>query len=336
MKTERSSSVQRRTPSRDALRGFYLKSLGAAEWRIDPDWIAHNADILDGADYPFEPRAIGPGTLLILYATGFQKVFGVAEVTTGAYPANRHPRWPWRCDHRILLAVDHLDDAPPLTALNVPYVELNQDEFELGVEALVAGVRETQPRSLHSHRPASLNGHRRGRLLRPLAIGLVLALSGVLGLGVALGLTPDDTDSGALVKRVRNGVTETGEVETETVNGLVRRVIRWRTKEGETLTETVRGPLRLQRVEGGTLLVAGPTHVRTTTLPGGTRTTRLPGQTTTLPGETVVRTDTLTETLREVVTETVRDTVTEVVTVTEIQPAETVTVVVTETVPAAP
>ena len=128
--------------------GFYLKSLGAAEWRIDPDWIAHNADILDGADYPFEPRAIGPGTLLILYATGFQKVFGVAEVTTDAYPANRHPRWPWRCDHRILLAVDHLDDAPPLTGLNVPgerdlrlsvrqrpYVELKQAEFELGMEA---------------------------------------------------------------------------------------------------------------------------------------------------------------------------------------------------------
>jgi hypothetical protein len=178
---------------------------------------------------------------------------------------------------------------------------------------------------------------RRGlRLLRPLAIGLVLALCGALGLGVALGLTPDHTDSGTLVKRVRNGVTETGEVETETVNGLVRRVIRWRTKEGETLTQTVRGPLRLQRVEGGTLLVAGPTLVRTTTLPGGTRTTRLPGQTTTLPGETVVRTDTVTETVRDVVTETVRDTVREVVTVTEIQPAETVTVVVTETVPAAP
>jgi hypothetical protein len=36
----------------------------------------------------------------------------------------------------------------------------------------------------------------------------------------------------------------------------------------------------------------------------------------------------VTDTVREVVTETVRDTVTEVVTVTEIQPAETVTVVV--------
>jgi hypothetical protein len=170
------------------------------------------------------------------------------------------------------------------------------------------------------------------RLLRPLAIGLVLALCGALGLGVALGLTPDDSDSGTLVQRVRNGVTETGEVETETVNGLIRRVIRWRTKEGKTLTQTVRGPLRLRRVEGGTLLVAGPTVVRTTTLPGRTRTTRLPGQTTTLPGETVVRTNTVTQTVRDTVTEVVI----EVVTVTETQPAETVTVVVTETVPALP
>lgn len=168
-------------------------------------------------------------------------------------------------------------------------------------------------------------------MLRPIVLIIVLAICGALGLGVALGVTPD-SESDTLVKRVRDGVTETGEVQTETVNGVVRRVIHWKTKEGETLTETVRGPLRVRRIEGGTLVVPGPTFVRTTTLPGQTRMTTLPGQTTTLPGQTVVQTET--ETVR--VTETVRETITDVVTVTETLPAETVTVVVTEPAPSVP
>jgi hypothetical protein len=175
-------------------------------------------------------------------------------------------------------------------------------------------------------------------VLRPIVLIIVLAICGALGLGVALGVTPD-RESDTLVKRVRDGVTETGEMQTETVNGVVRRVIHWKTKEGETLTETVRGPLRVRRIEGGTLVVPGPTFVRTTTLPGQTRmttlpgqTTTLPGQTTTLPGQTVVQTET--EIVR--VTETVRETITDVVTVTETLPAETVTVVVTEPAPSVP
>lgn len=164
------------------------------------------------------------------------------------------------------------------------------------------------------------------RNLRPLVLVPTLVVSGAVGLWVALALAPDE-GSGDLVTRVRNGVTETGEVETATVGGVVRRVIRWRTKEGESLTETVRGPVRLQRVEGGTVLVPGPAAVRTTTLPGQTKTT-----TTTLPGQTLVETVTQTDT----VTETVRDTVTDVVTVTERLPADTVTVVVTETVGSGP
>jgi hypothetical protein len=168
-------------------------------------------------------------------------------------------------------------------------------------------------------------------VLRPIALIIVLAICGALGLGVALSVTPD-SESETLVKRVRHGVTETGEVKTETVNGVIQRVIHWRTREGETLTEKVRGPLRVRRVEGGTLLVPGPTSVRTTTLPGQTRMTTLPGQTTTLPGQTVVQTET--EIVR--VTETIRDTITDVVTVTETLPAETVTIVVTEPAPSVP
>jgi hypothetical protein len=134
----------------------YLKPLGATGWRIEPEWTVHNADILTGADYPFEPRSIGPGTLLVLYATGHQVIFGISEVTSRPYPANRHPRWPWRCDHRVRLAVPQLHDAPHLSTLNVagrrdllrsvrqrPFVELSRDEYGNALDALVRPLRRT-------------------------------------------------------------------------------------------------------------------------------------------------------------------------------------------------
>jgi hypothetical protein len=41
-------------------------------------------------------------------------------------------------------------------------------------------------------------------------LGVVLLVSGFMGLMVAMAFAPGDQQSGQLVKRVRNGVTETG------------------------------------------------------------------------------------------------------------------------------
>jgi hypothetical protein len=106
----------------------------------------------------------------------------------------------------------------------------------------------------------------------------------------------DEAGIGSTVLRSQNGETQTGVLETVTLDGEVSRVIRWRTKEGTVTQRT-----------------AGPTQYRTvaTTSPGQTRTTMLPGQTVTvtLPGETVTQTNT--ETVTETNTVTVTETVTE-------------------------
>ena len=151
------------------------------------------------------------------------------------------------------------------------------------------------------------------------------AACAAVGLGVSTAVVGGNAErSGAKVVRTRNGVVETGVVSTVTTNGLVKRVIRWRTREGNTVTQTVRGPLRLHTVSGDPIYLPGPTS---TVVVQHTHTTTLPGETVTLPGETVTQVETVTA------TETVRDTVTEVVTVTETLPAETVTVVETVTAP---
>jgi hypothetical protein len=157
---------------------------------------------------------------------------------------------------------------------------------------------------------------------------VVLLVSGFLGLMVARAFAPSDRASGTLVKRVRNGVTETGRLETVTANGVVKRVIHWRTRSGQLVTQTVAGPTRLVRLNGTPIYVAGPSHTSTvfgtTTMPGGTEVVTSPGVTSveTLPGETVTETlptQTVTETVHDTqtVTETVHDTVTDVQTVTE-------------------
>jgi hypothetical protein len=126
-----------------------------------------------------------------------------------------------------------------------------------------------------------------------------------LGVLAAKILTSQDAEArGPTVLRTHNGATETGVVETVTIDGAVRRVIQWRTREG-TVTQTVEGPMHLRTVQGSPVRVPGPTATMVHTV-----TTR--GLTVTLPGETV------TETAQSTVTEmnTVTETVTESVTVT--------------------
>ena len=124
-----------------------------------------------------------------------------------------------------------------------------------------------------------------------------LAILGVMAgraVGGADAAAEDAAVGGTTVLRSQNGETQTGVVETVTLDGEIRRVIRWRTKEG-TVTERTVGPVRY----------------RTVASPGQTRTTTLPGQTITLssPGETVTQTSI--ETVTETNTVTVIETVTE-------------------------
>jgi hypothetical protein len=131
------------------------------------------------------------------------------------------------------------------------------------------------------------------------AVMVWLALLGLI-IGKTVGggdaAAQDAAALGTTVLRSQNGETQTGVVETVTLDGEIRRVIRWRTKEG-TVTQRAAGPTRYR-----TVAITSPGQTRTTTLPGQTATV-------TLPGETVTQTNT--ETVTETNTVTVTETVTE-------------------------
>ena len=138
-----------------------------------------------------------------------------------------------------------------------------------------------------------------------IALGIAgLIWCAALGLLAARILTSNDAQArGPTVLRTHDGVTETGVLETVTVDGAIRRVVKWRTHEG-TVTQTVEGLTQLRTIQGPPVRVAGPTEtvVRTVTLPGST---------VTLPGETVQNTVTEVHTVTETVQNTVTQTVTE-------------------------
>lgn len=129
----------------------WLKPLGATGSALENHWTKARSDLLIGVDFSNEPRSIESGDKLVLYAAVHRRVFGIAEVTSAPYRANRHPRWPYRCDARVLVAVPLLHDAPPLDELiarggrdlylsvrQKPYVKLTPREYHRAIEALAA------------------------------------------------------------------------------------------------------------------------------------------------------------------------------------------------------
>ncbi|MGH2944186.1 MAG: hypothetical protein ACRDLN_15580 [Solirubrobacteraceae bacterium] len=89
-----------------------------------------------------------PGDRLVLYASGWRCVFGVAEVAgEPTADASRSQRWPWSVAVELLVVVPLLSNAPPVEAIGVAprsmsqqsHIRLEPRHLELALEAL-AGV----------------------------------------------------------------------------------------------------------------------------------------------------------------------------------------------------
>ena len=91
------------------------------------------------------------GDRLLLYASGWRCVFGVAEVLDEPSTDDRSPadpqRWPWSVPIELLIVVPLLSNAPPVEAIGVSprsmsqqsHIRLQARHLELAIEAL-AGV----------------------------------------------------------------------------------------------------------------------------------------------------------------------------------------------------
>ena len=77
------------------------------------------------------------GELAILYASVWQAIFGVAEVTGLAEHDPTRDRWSWRFPIRPLVLVRDLDHAPPVEAAGIfpqslwrhSYIRLTDEQF---------------------------------------------------------------------------------------------------------------------------------------------------------------------------------------------------------------
>jgi hypothetical protein len=97
--------------------------------------------------FPRRPR-MQAGDRLVLYASGWKCVFGVAEVTSEPEVVEGAPaRWPWSVAVELLVVVPLLSNAPPVEAIGVAprsmsqqsHIRLESRHLELALEAL-AGV----------------------------------------------------------------------------------------------------------------------------------------------------------------------------------------------------
>ena len=129
----------------------FLKAHGTGDRPLPDHWLAAGSSLMEPGrtGFPRRPR-MGAGDRLVLYASGWRCVFGVAEVTGDPErDASRSERWPWSVGVELLLVVPVLSNAPPVEAIGVSarsmsqqsHIRLEQRHLELAIEVLVSVAR---------------------------------------------------------------------------------------------------------------------------------------------------------------------------------------------------
>ncbi len=131
---------------------IFLKAHGTGTSPLPDRWLHAGSSLVDPGRtaFPRRPR-MAAGDRLVLYASVWRCVFGVAEVLeepSTDVPSPADPRrWPWSVPVELLVVVPLLSNAPPVEAIGVAprsmsqqsHIRLEPRHLELAVEAL-AGV----------------------------------------------------------------------------------------------------------------------------------------------------------------------------------------------------
>jgi hypothetical protein len=129
----------------------FLKAHGTGDAPLPERWLERGSSLLDPGitGFPRRPR-MAPGDRLILYASGWRRIFGIAEVltepTTAVVGRADPERWPWSVAVELLVVVPVLVNAPPVEAIGVAprsmsqhsHIRLEQRHLRLAAEALAA------------------------------------------------------------------------------------------------------------------------------------------------------------------------------------------------------
>jgi hypothetical protein len=127
----------------------FLKAHGTGTAPMADHWLAAGSWLIDPGRtaFPRRPR-MRSGDRLVLYASVWQRIFGIAEVISEPTLADpMAARWPWSVEVELLVVVPVLSNAPPVEAIGVAprsmsqhsHIRLEERHLELAIEAL-AGV----------------------------------------------------------------------------------------------------------------------------------------------------------------------------------------------------
>ena len=124
----------------------FLKAHGTGTAPMSDHWLVAGSWLINPGRtaFPRRPR-MASGDRLVLYASVWRCIFGVAEVISE--PTNEDPiaqRWPWSVQVELLLVVPVLSNAPPVETIGVAprsmsqqsHIRLEQRHLELALEAL--------------------------------------------------------------------------------------------------------------------------------------------------------------------------------------------------------
>ena len=127
----------------------FLKAHGTGDAPLPDHWMTAGSRLVTSGrtGFPRRPR-MRPGDRLVLYASRWKCIFGVAEVLSEPEAdASVSVRWPWSVTVELLVVVPVLSNAPPVEAIGVAprsmsqqsHILLEERHFDLELDAL-AGV----------------------------------------------------------------------------------------------------------------------------------------------------------------------------------------------------
>jgi hypothetical protein len=128
----------------DPGRNYWCKAIGHARGPLPEAWLGDERwhTRLARTGFPRRPRIV-PGDRLVLYASVWKRVFGLAEVIGEVRPSG-HERWPFEVPLEALLVIPHLENAPPIEAMGVmprsmsqqSHISITPRQYALAAEAI--------------------------------------------------------------------------------------------------------------------------------------------------------------------------------------------------------
>jgi hypothetical protein len=138
--------------TREALvlnRKYWLKSVGSTDDPQADDWPETAPQELSHVRFPAKGKpSVQPGDYLVYYASGHERIIGIAEVFTPPTKDNGEARWPWRCEIRPRIILGRIHRSPSLDVMTGPardfrrsvrqqsHLEISEEEYRRARTAL--------------------------------------------------------------------------------------------------------------------------------------------------------------------------------------------------------